>query len=179
MDAIRLISNSLDDLRGAQDAAMVAYRLRNTVSRFGTVTRGICMVKDGHLDGVTETYNIRLMPDKSIQDGNSVILHPETPVSMNMWGFHPDILPIMEKYFQSFLEKLEENDMSSECLLPHMVDHLISSKALRMAVADVCCKWFGLTHKDDRLSVSKHLRELCDNGVYPPNLWGNNQKWLG
>ena len=81
-EAFSVISRKLEELHGAQDAAMVAYRLKNTVSPFGTVTRGVCMVRDGLLSGVKETYKIKLMPDGTIRDTseseNGPVLPPDT-----------------------------------------------------------------------------------------------------
>ena len=101
--ALDAIAAALPQLGGAQDAAMVGYRLKNTVSPFGTVTRGVCATQDGLLRKVQETYKIRLCPDGLIRDmsgeGEGIVLNPEALVSMNLWGYHPQMLDVMAQYF--------------------------------------------------------------------------------
>ena len=104
--AIDAIAAALPELHGAQDAAMVGYRLKNTVSPFGTVTRGVCATENGLLRKVQETYKIQLGADGTIRDtsdaGAGVVLDPEAIVSMNLWGYHPAMLDVMAQYFDAF-----------------------------------------------------------------------------
>lgn len=174
-EAFRVISKKLEELHGAQDAAMVAYRLKNTVSPFGTVTRGVCMVRDGLLSGVKETYKIKLMPDGTIRDTseseNGPVLPPDTFVSMNLWGYHQDILPVMERYFADFLAALPEDELKAECLLPTMMGELTDSGRIKIAVLSTNDRWFGLTYKEDKPGAVAALTALHENGTYPPTLW--------
>lgn len=174
-EAFRVISRKLEELHGAQDAAMVAYRLKNTVSPFGTVTRGVCMVRDGLLSGVKETYKIKLMPDGTIRDTseseNGPVLPPDTFVSMNLWGYHQDILPVMERYFADFLAALPEDELKAECLLPTMMGELTGSGRIKIAVLSTNDRWFGLTYKEDKPGAVAALTALHENGTYPPTLW--------
>lgn len=174
-EAFRVISRKLEELHGAQDAAMVAYRLKNTVSPFGTVTRGVCMVRDGLLSGVKETYKIKLMPDGTIRDTseseNGPVLPPDTFVSMNLWGYHQDILPVMERYFADFLAALPEDKLKAECLLPTMMGELTGSGRIKIAVLSTNDRWFGLTYKEDKPGAVAALTALHENGTYPPTLW--------
>ena len=174
-EAFRAMSEKLEELHGAQDAAMVAYRLKNTVSPFGTVTRGVCMVRDGLLSGVKETYKIKLMPDGTIRDTseseNGPVLPPDTFVSMNLWGYHQDILPVMERYFADFLAALPEDELKAECLLPTMMGELTGSGRIKIAVLSTNDRWFGLTYKEDKPGAVAALTALHENGTYPPTLW--------
>lgn len=174
--AFEAIAPALDGLASASDATMVAYRLANTVSEFGTVTRGVCDSCDGYLSSVTETYKIKLFPCGTIRDTsegeNGPILSPDSLVSMNLWGFSPDILDVMERYFADFLAGLEENDGKSECLLPTMVGDLIAAGRLRVSVLSSADRWFGLTYREDTPGVAAALSALHESGVYPPTLWG-------
>lgn len=174
-EAFRVISRKLEELHGAQDAAMVAYRLKNTVSPFGTVTRGVCMVRDGLLSGVKETYKIKLMPDGTIRDTseseNGLVLPPDTFVSMNLWGYHQDILPVMERYFADFIAALPEDELKAECLLPTMMGELTDSGRIKIAVLSTNDRWFGLTYKEDKPGAVAALTALHENGTYPPTLW--------
>ena len=174
-EAFGVMSKKLEELHGAQDAAMVAYRLKNTVSPFGTVTRGVCMVENGLLTGVKETYKIRLMPDGTIRDTseseNGPILPPDTFVSMNLWGYHQDILPVMERYFADFLAALPADELKAECLLPTMMGDLTDSGKIKIAVLSTNDRWFGLTYKEDKPGAVAALTALHENGTYPPTLW--------
>lgn len=174
-EAFKVMSKKLDQLHGAQGAAMVAYRLKNTVSPFGTVTRGVCMVEDGLLSGVKETYKIKLMPDGIIRDTseseNGPILSPDTFVSMNLWGYHQDILPVMEQYFADFLAALPADELKAECLLPTMMGELTGSGRIKIAVLNTNDRWFGLTYKEDKPGAVAALTALHENGTYPPTLW--------
>ena len=174
-EAFAAVAAALPRLRGAGEAAMVAYRLRNTVSPFGTVTRGVCAVEDGYLKTITETYNIKLFPDGTIRDTSAgedgPLLSPEAPVSMNLWGFHPDILPRMDESLTRFLRALDPADNKRECLLPVTVDTYLAAGALRCRVLHTDGRWFGLTYPEDKPGVVAALRELREDGVYPPVLW--------
>ena len=173
--AFTVISEELDKLQGAADATMVAYRLINTVSKFGTVTRGVCSVEDGLLRKVTETYKIKLFDDGIIRDTqlgeDGPVLDPDAFVSMNMWGYHHDILNVMEQYFYDFLKKIPAEDIKAECLLPTMMDALIGADKIKVSALSTDDRWFGLTYKEDKPGVVAALTALHDSGVYPPALW--------
>ena len=173
--AIDAIAAALPELRGAQDAAMVGYRLKNTVSPFGTVTRGVCATEDGLLRKVHETYKIQLCPDGTIRDtsgeGASVLLDPDVLVSMNMWGYHPAMLDVMAQYFDDFVRGLAPGDEKRECLLPVMMDALTAQGRVNTRVLQTNERWFGLTYQDDKPGVVAALRALHADGTYPPALW--------
>ena len=173
--AIDAIAAALPELRGAQDAAMVGYRLKNTVSPFGTVTRGVCATENGLLRKVHETYKIQLCPDGTIRDtsgeGECVALDPEALVSMNMWGYHPAMLDVMAQYFDAFVRDLAPGDEKRECLLPVMMDALTAQGRVRTRVLQTNERWFGLTYQDDKPGVVAALRALHADGTYPPALW--------
>lgn len=173
--AFETMADALPTLTSAQDAAMVAYLLKNTVSPFGTVTRGLCSAENGILTKVRETYKIKLLPDGTIRDTSvseeGLPLDPDSLVSMNMWACHPDILDVMERYFYDFLAKLTPEDGKSECLLPTMMDDLTRSGRIKISVLGSRDRWFGLTYREDRPSVVSELNKLHASGVYPPTLF--------
>ena len=175
--AFETMSAELEKLSGAGEATMVAYRLKNTVSPFGTVTRGVCMVSGGRLQEVRETYKIKLMPDGSIRDTSASedgpVLEPDTFVSMNLWGYHQDILPVMEQYFADFLAALPEGEVKAECLLPTMMDDLTAKGGISISVLNTNERWFGLTYQEDKPGAVETLTKLHESGVYPPTLWNN------
>lgn len=174
-EALAVVGAALPQLRGAGESAMVAYRLDNTVSPFGTVTRGVCSVEDERLKTITETYRIKLFPDGTIRDTSAgedgPLLPPGTPVSMNLWGFHPDVLDRMGESFTRFLRGLDPADNRSECLLPVAVDTYLTAGEMRCRVLHTDGRWFGLTYPGDKPGVVAALQKLHDGGVYPPTLW--------
>jgi len=163
--------------RGTSDRmAMVGYKLKNTVSLYGDVTRGLCSLDaSGALTDVREVQKIRLhqdgtITDSSAEDGKVFPLDPEALVSMNFWGFHPGIFDSMGKAFREFLERLGTDDLRSEYPLPVMVDRLLKKGEVSVDVLKTSSKWFGVTYQEDRPLVQQSLQELHDKGVYPEKL---------
>ena len=172
--AISAIAAALPDLaEDGREAVMAAYRLKNTVSPFGPVTRGVCAGEGGFLRSVTETYDIRTYPDGTIRSGgpDAPPLSPEAPVSMNIWGFRPELLARFGELFEAFLRRLAPGDNKSECLLPAAMDTLLAAGEARCRMLDTDEHWFGLTYAGDRPGVALELQKLRDAGVYPPALW--------
>lgn len=151
-------------------AAMMGYCLKNTVSKNGTVTRGICRVEDGVLTGVREVKKIRQMENGRIvnetDESAPELLDPEASVSMNFWGFSQNVFESMDAAFRTFLGGIQEGDLTAEYLLPVMVDQLIHAGALTVNVLPTAAIWFGVTYKEDRPAVAAALKELHDAGIY-------------
>lgn len=152
------------------EGAMVAYRLKNTVSLNGSVTRGICLVEDGALASVKETYSIVVDKDGVISDGEGGVLYGESLVSMNMWGFHASVLENMKEEFDAFLRTIPDGDIRAEYALPTMVDKLISCGKLRVDVLSTDAVWFGVTYREDRDYVAGELKKLHESGAYPKKI---------
>ena len=176
VDAFRVIYEELGRLEAEGEATMVGYRLDKTVSEHGSVTRGVCHVTDGKLDRVVETFKLTVFPDGTIRDVDKNpegdVYAPDTPVSMNFWGFTPWIFTKLEEYFNAFLRALPTGELKKECLLPSMVGELIEKGMLRVSVLHSDAKWFGMTYHEDKDAVAAALRALHDAGVYPPTLHG-------
>ena len=172
--AFTTIYEELMRLEKTGKGTMVGYRLMNTVSDHGTVSRGVCQTENGSLKKVKETLKIKKYPDGSIADiadpENEVPLAPESPVSMNFWGFTPGIFEEMEAYFTAFLQGLAPDELKAECLLPVLVDKLITEGKLDVSVLDTDAVWFGVTYKEDRPIVEAELKKLHESGAYPPSL---------
>ena len=173
-DAFRVMHEFLAVPRAAGDAAMVAYKLKNTVSRHGDVTRGICNVAGGKLATVDEVQKIRLFPDGRIADISmgepGATLDGEAPVSMNFWGFSPALMDAFEREFKAFLDGIQPGDIRAEYVLPVMVDRLIHSGEMSVEVLRTDAAWFGVTYQEDRPLVQQALRKLHLEGVYPDRL---------
>ena len=172
--AFTTIMDELMKLEKTGKGTMVGYRLMNTVSDHGTVSRGVCQTENGSLKKVKETLKIKKYPDGSIADiadpDNEVPLAPESPVSMNFWGFTPWIFEEMEAYFTAFLQGLAPDELKAECLLPVLVDKLITEGKLDISVLDTDAVWFGVTYKEDRPIVEAELKKLHESGAYPASL---------
>ena len=175
-EAFKAMSSSLVRLRTETDKAfMVAYYLKNTVSKHGHVTRGVCTTdENNHLVKVTETYSILPFPDGTIRDihdnPEGVILDPDALVSMNLWGFAPSFFDAGMVYLDNFLHDTSGDPIKKECLLPALVDTCMHTGGLQVEVLSTKAVWFGVTYKEDKEFVAAELKKLHDNGSYPPAL---------
>ena len=173
VDAYRVMHKALTRLAPAGEAAMVGFVLENTVSPGGTVSRGVCEVRDGILRGVTERLKIELLPDGGAWDADSgVRLSRTDTVSMNIWGFSPSFFPALRSHFENFLRNLAPDNIRAECHLPAVVNARMEAGELTVSVLHSSDPWFGVTYRQDRENVRAHLRELHERGLYPENLWG-------
>ena len=154
---------------GRRTFSMVAFQLDKTLSEFGGVTRGLCSVKDGLLDTVIETGELR-QSDHGISSDRDIELDGNEPVSMNVWGFTPDLFDYLQSMFVDFLEK-EGNEMKSEYLIPSVVNDLIRSGQKKVHVLRSSAAWFGVTYKKDWTFVLGEIQKLIQTGVYPESLF--------
>ena len=148
---------------------MAGFRLGNTLSENGGVTRGICRIEDGCLTGVTETHDIFKTTDGAeahTKDG-AVPLNPNTLVSMNMWGLTPDFVDDLRRGFVHFFEDNEGDLLKKEYLLPTLIDRMIKEEEIKVDVLETDDQWFGVTYQEDREAVSRALRDLTEAGLYP------------
>ena len=163
------LKNTSDD--GKYHYAMVGYRIKNTVTEQGTVSRGVCTYgEDGLLTSVVERTKIGISNGGIYyEEGEEKIdLDPETLVSMNLWGFTPSYLQECKKRFPRFLdENLPKNPEKCEFFLPGVVSELISEGLCDVKVLDNEDKWYGVTYKEDKADVVKAFSELKAAGVYP------------
>jgi NDP-sugar pyrophosphorylase family protein len=158
----------------SSDYAMVAYELHNTLSDFGTVSRGVCATDENHwLKSVTERTHIQRINENIIyqdSDGKQISLSDKTPVSMNFWGFTHGFFNHLEEQFIEFL-KSNDGNLKSEFYIPSVVDKLIKSNRERVKVLSNAGQWFGITYKEDKPMVINKINELIGAGAYPANLW--------
>ena len=171
IDAFRTIYKELITLPEDGKGTMVGYLLKNTASLFGTVSRGVCTVKDGKLESVREALKIQLYEDGTLRDlAEDRELEPDTVVSMNFWGFAPGIFPRLQAYFENFLRNEAGENIKAECLLPVMVDSEMKAGRLEVSVLQSSDRWFGMTYREDRERVAEALRQLHESGAYPESL---------
>jgi NDP-sugar pyrophosphorylase family protein len=156
-----------------QAGAMVGYTLKNVLSTHGSVSRG-CGETDsaGYLQTVVERTTIVKEGDKIIskEPTGDRELNPETPTSMNFWGFHPDVFDFVQEQFYEFLEKNHDN-LKAEFYIPLFVNDMIRLNKGKVKVISGGTTWFGVTYKEDKEQVAAKIRELISEGQYPSKLW--------
>lgn len=150
----------------SDDYCMAAFLLKNTLTENGTVARGVCVVKDGYLESVTERTKINNDCQFTEDDGKTwTALSSDTPVSMNLWGFKPDIFEYIEKGFTEFLKE-NINEPKKEYYLPLVVTDLIESDTKKVKVLSAEDKWYGVTYKEDKPQVVAAVEEMIGKGYY-------------
>lgn len=157
-------------VHGKFNFCMAGFILGNTLSDNGGVTRGVCNIDENyHLADVDETSDIIKTEEGAairMEDGSLKPIDDKSYVSMNMWGFTPDLLDELETGFAKFLSGIKEDDIKKEYLLPIIVDQLIKSDKAQVTLLETNDKWFGVTYKEDKDTVVESFRKLIAEGVY-------------
>ena len=155
---------------GTPESAMVGYTLRNTLSEFGAVSRGVCHVsEDGILEDIVELKSIERTGGHAINTddrGVETKLTGDEIVSMNMWGFAPQIFDLLHEHFHRFLKQFG-GDPNAECYIPSTMNELIHAGEARVRVLRCGDHWFGVTHREDRSRAVENIRRLIEGGYYP------------
>ena len=150
---------------------MAGFILKNTLSDFGTVTRGICQSDaNGYLTSVVETHDIEKTETGAATHGQ--LIDANSHVSMNMWGLTPEFIQILEGGFVEFFQK-EQDHTKSEYLLPILIGELLEAKKVSVKVLETKDKWFGVTYKEDKPLVVESFRKLIEQGVYKEDLYSD------
>jgi len=159
---------------GTGDYSMVGFVLRNTLSEFGTVARGVCRVGgDGFLEQVVELTAIARDGDHAKDtagDGTVTELTGDEPVSMNMFGFTPQVFGRLQEHFKKFLE-VNSSDLKKECYIPSTVNEMLLAKEAKVKVLRSNDSWFGVTYREDHAHVVESIQRLIKSGKYPESLW--------
>ncbi len=154
--------------------ALVGFKLNNTLSEYGTVSRGICSVdENGYLTSVVERTEIKIDNGKIIfKDENNLWqqLSGNEIVSMNMFAFTPDVFGLIQPYFSEFMAE-NKNDVKAEFYLPSAVDKIIKSGQAKVKVLSTPEQWFGLTYKADKEIARRKILDAVNIGKYPWKLW--------
>ena len=174
-DAFEVIAKELMRPRDRKgDYCMVGFRVGNTMTENGSVARGVCENKDGFLSSVVERTAISYDPEHRIvftdENGQVQTLEPNTPVSMNMWGFTPDYFELSGKSFEDFLRKNIEVP-KAEFPIPPCIEPMIQAGEVSVKVLDTDSRWFGVTYSADRPAVVEKFAELHRSGEYPTPLF--------
>lgn len=173
--AYEAIYRFLTESEAPHHYAMLGYQLRNTVTEFGSVARGVCHVHDGMLLDITERTKIfkRGQDAAYTEDGETFVpLSGDSLVSMNFWGFTPEILDEIWNAFPAFLaENLPVNPEKCEFYLPTFVGSRLAEKKVSVRVLPCMETWHGVTYKEDLDSVKAAIGQLKREGKYPARLW--------
>lgn len=164
------LTNQPDDVY-----SMVGFRVGNTMTEHGSVSRGVCTVDaDGHLTDIVERTAISFDPQHRIhftdENGEEQFLNADTPVSMNFWGIGPDFFTLVEKEFVDFLTQ-RGTEMKSEFYIPTVIDHFVANGQKKVDVLDTESEWFGVTYPEDRPGVVEKFAKLHAQGVYPDKMF--------
>ena len=161
--------------QGGLYGAMCGFKVANTLSENGSVSRGVCLVTDGNLSSVVEhtkiSRNMQSSEVESLLDDNSIVkLAEDTLVSMNFWGFSPEIFGEIERLLTEFLSK-RGTELKSEFYIPSIADNLIQANKMQIKMLTTNASWFGVTYREDRDKTVAALKALTDSGEYPAELF--------
>ena len=173
-ESFEVLAKFLNEVAGEQNQyCMVGYRVCNTLSEHGSVSRGVCETDaEGNLTNVVERTSIERKENGIVYtvDGVDYALPENAPVSMNMWGFTPEYFGYVEEAFKTFLKERGQ-ELKSEFYIPTLVNDLIVAGKATCRVLDTTAKWFGVTYAEDRQMVVDKIAALTEAGVYPNPLF--------
>lgn len=176
-DTFAQIAAYLDERapQGGLYGAMCGFKVANTLSENGTVSRGICQVSSGNLSSVVEHTKISRnaqdgVVESLLEDGSTVKLTDDTLVSMNFWGFSPEIFAEIELLFTDFLAR-RGTELKSEFYIPSVADELIHNGKMQIKMLTTNASWFGVTYREDREKTVEALAQLTQSGEYPGKLF--------
>lgn len=175
-NSFKLIANYLKSIEKKQNNyVMIGYKISNTLSENGSVSRGICQInKDGFLSSIIERSHIIRNNEKKIKyknfDDNWIDLDKRSIVSMNMWGFTPEYFSYSEDLFIDFLIN-NKNNLEAEFFISLVINQLIINKQIKVKVLETSEQWFGITYLKDRILVASKIQDLIKKGEYPKKLF--------
>lgn len=174
-ESYEVLSKALDATSpDSREYSMVGFKLRNTLSDYGSVTRGLCRAdSEGYLQSTVEVSGIERRSDGAYMQNNegfTETLTGEELVSMNFWGFTPSVFGPLRNLFVRFLESSLEIP-KSEFVVPTSVNELVSDRIASVRILQTGSVWFGITHPEDKTVVANNVARLIDAGAYPEKLW--------
>lgn len=171
-DAYVKASQLIDEQISETNYALIPFSLKNTLSKNGSVSRGLCQFDDtGKLADIEEITDILSDSDEIyfVKAGERQTIPPDSLVSMNFWIFHPSIFPHLETGFQNFLER--EPAIKAEFFLPSLVDDLVKNNQVEVQSLATDALWKGVTYPDDKIELQEFLTQQTENNQYPEFLW--------
>jgi UTP-glucose-1-phosphate uridylyltransferase len=171
--ALQVMADFLVSSKDESEYSMIGYNVKNTLSEFGTVSRGVCNTdENGNLTDIVERVKIQRDPDGIFYyEGNERFrLGEDTPVSMNLWGLKPNVFGYIYQGFRKFLAE-HGQELKSEYFIPLLINDNIKQGNIRTKVLKCDSPWFGVTYKEDKPFVQQKIRDLLARGEYPEKLW--------
>jgi len=173
LDAFEKMVKFLTEEVTGSNYSMIGYEVVKTLSDFGAVSRGVCKVShDGYLEEIIERTKVLRDGEAVIyeEDGKEYPLALDTRVSMNFWGFTPEVFKLAKELFVEFA-MAHQHDPKSEFYIPIVVETLLNSEKADFKVVPTDSKWFGVTYKEDKPIVQDSIDQLIQEGIYPASLW--------
>ncbi len=164
-DAASFIGNQKSD----SEFGLIAYQLGNTLSNYGTVSRGICEVENGYLENITERLKLREAGDLVIDEDSTLEFPMNTPVSMNFWICTPLVFEEIETEIRSFFK--DASYLTSEVYIPTVMSEMKHKEIISIKAIESNSSWFGVTYTQDKAMAVTKLAQFHDEAVYPPHLW--------
>ncbi|MBB6500364.1 NDP-sugar synthase [Pedobacter cryoconitis] len=173
LDAYEKMVKFLTEEVNDSNYSMIGYEIGKTLSDYGSVSRGVCKVSaDDYLEEIVERTKVLHAGDAIVyeEEEKQYPLSLDTRVSMNFWGFTPEVFKISEELFRDFAKENKDNP-KAEFFIPLVADSLINSDTADFKVVPTDSKWFGVTYKEDKPIVQASIDQLIKDGIYPENLW--------
>ena len=173
LDAYQKMVSFLTEEVNGSNYCMIGYEIGKTLSEYGSVSRGVCKVDNtGNLEEINERTKVYKDGDAIVyeEDEEKFPLAVDTRVSMNFWGFTPEVFKTTLDLFKDFAEDNKENP-KSEFFIPLVAEHLVKSQKADFKVVPTSSQWFGVTYKEDKPIVQASIDQLIKDGLYPENLW--------
>lgn len=161
-------------LKTPKEYAVVGYNVLNTLTENGSVKRGICEEDCGYLKKLTESLvekRENKIVAKPLDGSHEFEVSSNTRVSMNMFGFTPDLFNYIEDNFQTFLEENKNSLSTCEYLIPDLIEKAIKESYAQVKLLETTAKWQGITYREDKEKVVKEINKLIENNIYPSKLW--------
>ena len=173
-ESFKIAVDFLASVESDIDYGLIGYKIKNTLSEYGSVSRGVCETdRSNYLSSIVERKEIRKSDNKITfkdEDDNWNPLTGDEIISMNMFAFTPSVFKSFEEDFEKFIEKNGYN-LTAEFLMPSVIDTLINSNKAKVEVVKTNANWFGLTFPEDKPIAREKISELVKNEVYPHQLW--------
>jgi len=174
-DFHKFLTDTNNQKKGKLQIAMAGYKLKNTLSDNGSVTRGVSVGnEDNKLVKIIETHEIALEKNGKIsskENLDSDLLNLETIVSMNMWATFPKFIDLCQEYFEKYLEKNKNNLEEAEYVLPEMIGEFLQEDIAQITILPTNDKWIGITYKEDLEPAQEEFKKMLINKDYPENIW--------
>lgn len=164
-DAANFITNQKSDT----EFGLVTYPLGNTLSEYGTVSRGVCEVENGYLENITERLKLKKISDRVLDEDSGLNFSLSTLVSMNFWICTPRVFEEIEKEIRSFFT--DASFLKSEVYIPTVMSEMKHKEIISIKAIESNSSWFGVTYTEDKAMAVTKLAQFHDEAVYPPHLW--------